>query len=435
MARLNTQIHENRPGRPPTGGRSDLSQSAQQPGGLPITFCHPPQKDAQSSSCSNMTTRAQARELHNLEEPLRLSPEIETLGLIKLIEQTDLEAIRSSPSFETALQLARSAITARVRLIQASELQCSYDVHWVWEYVSKLAGQNTTHADQVQIWQEKLRNDLGREKLDRCLHLGRETLQRTRNNNEKIRSNWGVLPDQMLDPKFQAKRGTSRNMLQGLAMLSDAVPLEKARTLLIQQMEARCEEEHAAKLQHKAGGKPRRGMMLTLADIEGARSNAPKRRRSLTPSGRAKKVPRIGHGPQRTPTKNEPKREPEIEVMGETAPEGLLEIHHTNEDAEEQKDDARDTMGERQGVHGGGDQVEEQSTHLEAGKQAGQENRDNTVETDVRKEKQSGDHDEIETRSKGSENHEAGGVSEEVDGDQPRQGQLVDDEVDELVRS
>lgn len=245
-----------------------------------------PQTEDQQSlvqSGGATVTRAQLHKGALASESVAMTTEIDMEGFIRLSTQSDLAAIRSSQNLEQTLQLAHRAIIERTETIDASTEQLSHDVDWIWSHVVKLGARTRTASVKVLEWKKKLYTEVGQDKLDRCFQISRQTLKRKEACKTRITRNWDVRPDQVLDAGLYSGRDFSKGILQSLATLSDTIDLSEAKALLVDRIEVRARDEDSyrgrtRKAKAKGGAGPPLGKRLTLADINGALSEAKKRK-------------------------------------------------------------------------------------------------------------------------------------------------------------
>ena len=285
-----------------------------------------------------VTTRSQTSR-STTTEPVAIPTDMEMLASRSLISQAaDLVEIQSSQSLTRTLDLARRAIVDRTESLEAIQVQKSQEINWVWTHIEELGKEDLDSAAQIRKWQLDLCKEVGDDNLERHRNLSRETLRRMKYCKNRIIENWSVPPEQILDTAFVAQSYLSRPVLQSLAKLSDEVQLPEAKTLLLDRIDTRVQEEQTVFRRLRArGGKKPLGMKLTHTDVKGALEESHKRKASPTPEQGSRKLGRAHRRLLHPPAVHRQSSQTETELdegsdHGELIPDGASnEAPHKSE--------------------------------------------------------------------------------------------------------
>lgn len=308
MARLNLEFEHN-----DNGCVSDAQCNV----GAITPLSHSPDIHPHLLGFKMVATRLQTSRSAFQMGPVAMSSDTDMLVPNSLISQAaDLKEIQSSQLLRRTLDLARRAIVDRTEYLEETQLQKSQEIDWVWTHIENLGKHDRDSATQVRRWQLDLCKELGKDNLERHRHLSQETRRRMESLKNRIIDNWNVPPEQILDTEPVAQSYLSRPVLQSLAHLSDEVQLSEAKTLLLDRVDTRVQEEQTVygRPRKTRGGKAPLGMRLTHADVKGAIEESHKRKASATPEQSSKKLARGRRPLLHLPTVHRHSSEPEAEL-------------------------------------------------------------------------------------------------------------------------
>ncbi|KAI4175732.1 MAG: hypothetical protein LQ348_006108 [Seirophora lacunosa] len=151
-----------------------------------------------------------------------------------------LDAIQRADDISATLRLAREAILANDRFCQEVEEQCALNITKIWEYIDQRERSEPHHARLIHQWRQEITQAIRHQTIEHYKTLAAASQHRIDRYRVRIRQAWGVESSQVLEPKhYKQGQGLSHECLRSLAHLSEHVPLETGRGLLIHQIQHR----------------------------------------------------------------------------------------------------------------------------------------------------------------------------------------------------
>ncbi|KAI4136713.1 MAG: hypothetical protein LQ341_005486 [Variospora aurantia] len=151
-----------------------------------------------------------------------------------------LDAIRRAGDISATLRLAHEAILANDRFCQEVEEQCALNIASIWEYIDQRERSEPHHATLIQRWRQQGTQAIKHQTIEHYKTLAAVSQHRIDRYRARIRQAWGVESSQVLEPKhYKQDQGLSQACLQSLAHLSEHVPLEDGRSLILHQIQHR----------------------------------------------------------------------------------------------------------------------------------------------------------------------------------------------------
>ncbi|KAL9597211.1 MAG: hypothetical protein Q9219_005298 [cf. Caloplaca sp. 3 TL-2023] len=151
-----------------------------------------------------------------------------------------LDDLQQACSIQEALDMARKAILDYHCTNMEVTDQCAMGIAIIWEYIQARKTSEPQNSRLIEQWTHDMTQEISETAIVKYQSLAASTRRRIARYESRIRTNWGIVPTQILPARhFDARKSLSKECLGNLAQLSGHVSLQAGRELLLEQIRAR----------------------------------------------------------------------------------------------------------------------------------------------------------------------------------------------------
>ncbi|KAI4179031.1 MAG: hypothetical protein L6R41_008073, partial [Letrouitia leprolyta] len=151
-----------------------------------------------------------------------------------------LNDMQQACSMQEALDMAREAILDNHRINMEVTDQCALNITIIWEYIQARKTSEPQNSKLIEQWTHNMTQEISETAIVEYQSLAASSRRRIARHESRIRTNWGIVPTQILPAHhFNARKSLSKECLGNLAQLSEHVSLQAGRELLLEQIRTR----------------------------------------------------------------------------------------------------------------------------------------------------------------------------------------------------